>query len=147
MYGFIVNRDSNHNTKRFGDKLILTLYNEDITSKYQIFGREIFLETNRKFDEKLEKRFSISPATMTKKKKKNIYSNITKVIDRVNEPESFAIKVIRKGEHKYTSTELARNVAGAVFDKWPKIKVNLEKPQLKIIIQIINNRSLIYIRD
>jgi len=147
MYGFIVNRDSNHNTKRFGDKLILTLYNEDITSKYQILGREIFLETNRKFDEKLEKRFPISPATMTNSEQKNIYSNITKVIDRVNEPESFAIKVIRKGEHKYTSTELARNVAGAVFDKWPKNKVNLEKPQLKIVIQIINNRSLIYIRD
>ena len=147
MYGFIVNRDSNHNTKRFGDKLILTLYNEDITSKYQIFGREIFLETNRKFDGKLEKRFSISPATMTNSEQKNIYSNITKVIDGVNEPESFAIKVIRKGEHKYTSTNLARNVAGAVFDKWPKNKVNLEKPQLKIVIQIINNRSLIYIRD
>jgi len=147
MYGFIVNTGSNHNPKRFGDELILTLYNENITSKYQIFGRKIFLETKEKFGRKTKKDFSISPATMTSSKKKEIHSNITKVIDRVNEPRNFAIKVIRKGEHKYTSTELAREVAGAVFDKWPKIKVNLKKPQLEVVIQIINNRSLIYIRD
>lgn len=112
-----------------------------------MFGRKIFLETTGKFDRKLKNRFSISPATMTSSEQKKIYSNITKVINQVNEPENFAIKVIRKGEHKYTSTDLARNVAGAVFDKWPKIKVNLEKPQLEVVIQIINNRSLIYIRD
>jgi len=147
MYGFIVNTDSNHNTKRFGDKLILNLYKENIISKYQMFGRKIFLETTGEFDRKLKNRFSISPATMTSSEQKKIYSNITKVINQVNEPENFAIKVIRKGEHKYTSTDLARNVAGAVFDKWPKIKVNLEKPQLEVVIQIINNRSLIYIRD
>ncbi len=147
MYGFIVNTDSNHNTKRFGDKLILNLYKENIISKYQMFGRKIFLETTGEFDRKLKNRFSISPATMTSSEQKKIYSNITKVINQVNEPENFAIKVIRKGEHKYTSTNLARNVAGAVFDKWPKIKVNLEKPQLEVVIQIINNRSLIYIRD
>ena len=147
MYGFIVNTDSNHNTKRFGDKLILNLYKENIISKYQMFGRKIFLETTGKFDRKLKNSFSISPATMTSSEQKKIYSNITKVINQVNEPENFAIKVIRKGEHKYTSTDLARNVAGAVFDKWPKIKVNLEKPQLEVVIQIINNRSLIYIRD
>ena len=147
MYGFVVNTDSNHNTKRFGDKLILNLYKENIISKYQMFGRKIFLETTGEFDRKLKNRFSISPATMTSSEQKKIYSNITKVINQVNEPENFAIKVIRKGEHKYTSTNLARNVAGAVFDKWPKIKVNLEKPQLEVVIQIINNRSLIYIRD
>ena len=84
---------------------------------------------------------------MSNSDQKNIYDKISKVINRVNEPDNFAIKVIRKGEHKYTSTELARNVAGAVFDKWPNIKVNLEKPQLEVIIQIINNRSLIYARD
>ena len=84
---------------------------------------------------------------MSNSEQTNIYDKISKVINRVNEPDNFAIKVIRKGEHKYTSTELARNVAGAVFDKWPNIKVNLEKPQLEVIIQIINNRSLIYARD
>ncbi len=89
MYGFIVNTDSNHNTKRFGDKLILNLYKENIISKYQMFGRKIFLETTGEFDRKLKNRFSISPATMTSSEQKKIYSNITKVINQVNEPENF----------------------------------------------------------
>jgi len=69
------------------------------------------------------------------------------LINLVDKPESFAIKVDRKGEHKYTSTELAKEVAGAPFEKWPSIKVDLDTPELEINVQIINNRSIIYLRD
>ena len=47
----------------------------------------------------------------------------------------------------YTSTELAKEVAGAPFEKWPKIKVNLDNPDLEINVQIINNRSIIYLTE
>ena len=147
MYGFIVETDSNQSLKRLGDKLILSLYKEKIIAKYNIFGKKIFIETSESLTKENNLNGSFAPAIMSNSEQNEIYDKISKVINRVNEPDNFAIKVIRKGEHKYTSTELARNVAGAVFDKWPNIKVNLEKPQLEVIIQIINNRSLIYARD
>jgi adenylyl- and sulfurtransferase ThiI len=147
MYGFIVETDSNQSLKRLGDKLILSLYKDKIIAKYNIFGKKIFIETSESLTKINNLNGSFAPAIMSNSEQKEIYDKISKVINRVNEPDNFAIKVIRKGEHKYTSTELARNVAGAVFDKWPNIKVNLEKPQLEVIIQIINNRSLIYARD
>jgi adenylyl- and sulfurtransferase ThiI len=147
MYGFIVETDSNQSLKRLGDKLILSLYKEKIIAKYNIFGKKIFIETSESLTKENNLNGSFAPAIMSNSEQNEIYDKISKVINRVNEPDNFAIKVIRKGEHKYTSTELARNVAGAVFDKWPNIKVNLEKPQLEVIIQIINNRSLIYVRD
>lgn len=145
MYGFIVETDSNQSLTKLGDKIILSLYKDKIIAKYNLFGRKIFLETNEPFIK--EKKITSSPAIMSSSEQNEIYGKISQVIDRISEPETFAIKVIRKGEHKYTSTSLARNVAGAVFDKWPNIKVNLEKPQLELVIQIINNRSLIYVRD
>jgi len=147
MYGFIVETDSNQSLKRLGDKLILSLYKDKIIAKYNIFGKKIFIETSESLTKKKNLSSSFVPAIMSNSEQNKIYDKISTVISRVNEPDNFAIKVIRKGEHKYTSTELARNVAGAVFDKWPNIKVNLEKPQLEVIIQIINNRSLIYTRD
>ena len=147
MYGFIVETDSNQSLKRLGDKLILSLYKDKVIAKYNIFGKKIFIETSESLTKENNLNGSFAPAIMSNSEQNEIYDKISKVINRVNEPDNFAIKVIRKGEHKYTSTELARNVAGAVFDKWPNIKVNLEKPQLEVIIQIINNRSLIYARD
>ena len=60
--------------------------------------------------------------------------------------KNFAIKVDRKGSHEYDSTELARNVAGAVFDKWPNISVDLDSPELEICVQIINNKCIIYLK-
>ena len=58
--------------------------------------------------------------------------------------QTFAIKVERKGEHKFSSTELAKELAGSVFDLFPKIKVNLESPDLKVNVKILNNKCLIY---
>ena len=80
-------------------------------------------------------------------KKDNIFSSIKVLIKDTKEPENFAVKVARKGEHKYSSTELAKEVAGAAFEEWPNVKVNLDKPSLEINIQIINNRSIIYLRN
>ena len=84
---------------------------------------------------------------MSNEKEDEIFHNIKTIIKNVKEPTTFAVSVQRKGDQKYSSTELARNVAGAAFEIWPKIKVNLKKPQLKINIEIINNRSIIYLRN
>ena len=143
MYGFVVKTDSNQSLRKIGDKIIISLCEEKKNAKYNIFAKKIFLQT----EETLPKEGKYLPAVMATSEEKDIYSKIGLLIKRIKETNSFAIKVTRRGDHNYTSTSLARNVAGAVFDNWPNIKVDLKKPQLEVIIQIINNRSLIYIRD
>jgi len=146
MYGYIIETNSNQSIRKFGDNLILSLYKDKIIAKYNLFGKKLFIETSKLLAKENETDDSIFPAIMSNSEQNEIYGKIRQLINRVKKADDFAIKVIRKGEHKYTSTELARNVAGAVFDKWPNIKVNLENPQLEVIIQIINNRSIIYAR-
>ena len=68
------------------------------------------------------------------------------LIGKEQQTKRFAIRVSRKGTHNYSSTELARIVAGAVFDEWPDIKVDLNSPELEIFVQIINNMSVIYLK-
>ena len=143
MYGFVVKTDSNQSLRKIGDRIIISLYEEKKIAKYNTFAKKIFLETK----DSVLKEGKYLPAVMTTSEEKDIYSKINLLIKRIKETKSFAIKVTRRGDHKYTSTGLARNVAGAVFDNWPNIKVDLKKPQLEVVIQIINNRSLIYIRD
>ena len=146
MYGYIIETNSNQSIRKFGDNLILSLYKDKIIAKYNLFGKKLFIETSKLLVKENENDDSFLPAIMSNSEQNEIYGKIRQLINRVKKADDFAIKVIRKGEHKYTSTELARNVAGAVFDKWPNIKVNLENPQLEVIIQIINNRSIIYAR-
>ena len=146
MYGYIIETNSNQSIRKFGDNLILSLYKDKIIAKYNLFGKKLFIETSKLLAKKNETDDSFLPAIMSNSEQNEIYGKIRQLINRVKKADNFAIKVIRKGEHKYTSTELARNMAGAVFDKWPNIKVNLENPQLEVIIQIINNRSIIYAR-
>ena len=62
------------------------------------------------------------------------------------EVNTFAIQVKRKGEHPYNSTSLARDVAGSVFEEWKRISVDLDNPELEIIVQIVNNISIIYLK-
>ena len=77
-------------------------------------------------------------------KEEDIYNQIKNIINQIPKPDTFAIKVDRKGDHKNNSTEIARNLAGAVFEKWEDVTVKLKKPSLMICVQIINNRSVVY---
>ena len=86
------------------------------------------------------------PCTFTSSKENEIYESIKMLIQHAILPKNFAIRVDRKGNHDYDSTELARNVAGAVFDKWPDINVDLNSPELEICVQIINNKCIIYLK-
>ena len=70
--------------------------------------------------------------------------HVKNVIPLKLEIETFAIKVERKGEHRFTSTELARELAGSVFELFPKVKVDLKNPNLKVHIKVLNNKCLIY---
>ena len=147
MQGFAIRNSSKKNLIPFGDKIILDLLEKGIIAKYSTFGKNIFLESSHKINKSIISKYDMYSAIMCTEKEKNIFQNIKKLIENVDEPTNFAVIVQRKGDQKYSSTELARNVAGAAFEIWPEIKVNLEKPQLKINIEIINNRSIIYLRN
>jgi len=147
MKGFVIKGSSRKNLKQIGDKIILDLIKKSLEARYRVLGNYIFLETKGSIDREDIIKEEIYSGKISTSKKENIFNVIKELISILDEPESFAIKVNRKGEHKYTSTELAKEVAGAPFEKWPKIKVNLDNPDLEINVQIINNRSIIYLRD
>ncbi len=147
MEGFVIKNPSRNNLKQIGDKIILNLIKKDVKAKYIIIGNYIFLETNEDIIYNNIIKQEIHKGKITTSKKEDIFEEIKELISIIEKPESFAIKVDRKGEHKYTSTELAKEVAGAPFEKWPNIKVDLDNPDLEINVQIINNRSIIYLRD
>ena len=146
MQGFVISNSSSKNLKQKANKIILDLFEMGIKTKYKIFGKYIYLESKDKTPLK-HRDETIYYAKLSTDKKDDIFSSIKELIKEINEPENFAVRVIRKGEHKYSSTELAKEVAGAAFEEWPNVKVNLDKPSLEINIQIINNRSIIYLRN
>ena len=146
MNGFAIEIQSKKNLKQIGDKILLKLIKNEVKSKYQTFGKYIFLESSEKLKENILK-YRLYKSELSTEKKKDIFKTIKKLINDIEEPANFAVKVSRKGEHRFTSTDLARDLAAAAFERWPKIKVNLNEPSLEINVQIINNRSMIYLRN
>ena len=141
----IVNH-GNQSLKGLGDKIIISLSSQKIFAKYSVFGRIIALESEQELSDGLLSNTPLYPCIFTSSKKNEIYESIKILIKHAIPTQNFAIRVDRKGNHDYDSTELASNVAGAVFDKWPNISVDLDSPELEICVQIINNKCIIYLK-
>ena len=64
----------------------------------------------------------------------------------LNEGDTFAIRVIRKGNHNYTSIEAAKKIGGKVLKSFSNkgIKVDLKSPKKVIYIEIRDNKSYIF---
>ena len=141
----IVNH-GNQSLKGLGDKIIISLSSQKIFAKYSVFGRIIALESEQELSDGLLSNTPLYPCIFTSSKKNEIYESIKILVEHAIPTQNFAIRVDRKGNHDYDSTELASNVAGAVFDKWPNISVDLDSPELEICVQIINNKCIIYLK-
>jgi adenylyl- and sulfurtransferase ThiI len=146
MNCYAIVNNGKQSLKRLGDKIIISLSKQKIFSKYRVFGRIIALESEQKLSDLILNNKHLYPCIFTGSKEKDIYESIKRLIQHAIPTKNFAIRVDRKGEHNYTSTELARNVAGAVFDKWTNITVDLDSPELEICVQIINNKCIIYLK-
>tara|TARA_B100000586_G_C20077311_1_gene413679 strand:+ start:129 stop:575 length:447 start_codon:yes stop_codon:yes gene_type:complete len=146
MYCYAVLIERNRNQKKIGDKIILYLSELKIFAKYRIFGKIVVLESKTDLAKTIQDDIVMYRSAFSSSKKVDIYEKIKFLIDREHQTKRFAIRVDRKGTHDYSSTDLARNVAGAVFDKWPNIQVDLDCPELEIFVQIINNMSVIYLK-
>ena len=115
-------------------------------SKYQIYGNLIFLECQKTITSLIIEEIKLSEALKCSSDKEDIYDTIKSLIKDKKMVNSFAIKVNRKGNHKYNSMGVAKDLAGAVFEKWRRISVNLNNPELEIFVQIINNVCIVYLK-
>ena len=146
MNCYAIVNNGNQSLKRLGDKIIISLSKQKIFAKYRVFGRIIVLESEQELSDVILNSKHLYPCIFTSSKENEIYESIKMLIQHAILPKNFAIRVDRKGNHDYDSTELARSVAGAVFDKWPDVSVDLDSPELKICVQIINNKCIIYLK-
>jgi len=132
--------------KQIGNRIILLLAENNNISKYRIFGNLIFLECTNLISEGTIDGKKVFDSIISSSSQDKIYESIRKLIKGKKEVNTFAIQVKRKGEHPYNSTSLARDVAGSVFEEWKRISVDLDNPELEIIVQIVNNISIIYLK-
>ena len=146
MNCYAIVNNGNQSLKGIGDKIIISLSKQKIFSKYRVFGRIIILESEQELSNLILNRKHLYSCIFTGSKENDIYESIKRLIQHAIPPKNFAIRVDRKGEHNYASTELASNVAGADFDKWTNLSVDLDSPELEICVQIINNKCIIYLK-
>ena len=146
MNYYAILNNGNQGLKGLGDRIIISLSKQKIFAKYRVFGRIIALDCEQELNDGILNSKQLYPCISTSSKEKEIYENIKLLINNTIPTKNFAIRVDRKGNHDYDSTELASNVAGAVFDKWPDISVDLNSPELEICVQIINNKCIIYLK-
>jgi len=133
------------NLKSIGKKIILEQLQEfDNLVKYQIFGKYLYLTSMHTISKISVIKYKLYNSIACDPIKEIIYEKIKSIIPENNRSNTFAVSVERKGEHRFTSTELAREMAGSVFDLYPNIKVNLDNPELKINIKIYNNKCFLY---
>ena len=145
MNCYAIVNNGNQSLKGIGDKIIISLSKRKIFAKYRVFGRIIALESEQELSNVILGKH-LYPYIFTSSKENEIYESIKMLVEYAIPTKNFAIRVDRKGNHDYDSTELARNVAGAVFDKWPNISVDLDSPELEMCVQIINNKCIIYLK-
>ena len=128
--------------KRIGRKIIIEQIEKyDNLAKYLLINQYLYITSIKKIN---KDEYNLSDAELCEAKNELMYNKIRNILPKENENKTFAIKVDRKGEHKFTSTELARELAGAVFDLYPNIKVDLDKPNLIVHVKVLNNKCLLY---
>ena len=145
MNNYVLVHKSRKNLKKIGRKIVLELYNnENILSKYQIFNKYLYITSVEAAPEEVKLKYKLIKAKLRETKIEAIYDNVKNLISSEDYIQTFAIKVERKGEHKFTSTELARELAGSVFELFPDVSVDLTNAKFKVYVKVLNNKSLIY---
>ena len=145
MNNYVLVHKSRKNLKKIGRKIVLELFNnENILSKYQILNKYLYITSVEAAPEEVKLKYKLIKAKLCETKIGSIYDNVKNLISSEDYIQTFAIKVERKGEHKFTSTELARELAGSVFELFPDVSVDLTNAKFKVYVKVLNNKSLIY---
>ena len=142
MNNYVSINTPKRNLNSIGRKIVLEQMQKfDNLAKYQIIDKYLYLTSTMSISKNENK---LNDAELCDTNRELIYKKIKNVLPKEKENKTFAINVERKGEHKFTSTELAGELAGSVFDILPDIKVDLDKPHLIVHIKVLNNKCLIY---
>jgi thiamine biosynthesis protein ThiI len=58
----------------------------------------------------------------------------------------FAVRARRTGQHPFTSQELARDLGGDIFDRFPdrELKVDLDHPEVELHVEVRGPRTYLY---
>jgi tRNA uracil 4-sulfurtransferase len=58
----------------------------------------------------------------------------------------FAVRARRTGQHSFTSQELARDLGGDIFDRFPEreLHVDLEHPEVELFVEVRGPRTYLY---
>ena len=145
MINYISTNIPKNRLKKIGQKIVLEqIKNHNNLSKYQIFNKYLYLTSVDFISKEIINEYGLTKAKLCPSKVESIYENIKDVLSVAEKAKTFAIKVERKGDHKFTSTELARELAGSVFDLFPKIQVDLKNPELIVHVKVLNNKSILY---
>ncbi len=57
---------------------------------------------------------------------------------------TFAVRARRVGTHPFTSTDLAKEVGGAILEAHPGVKVDLGIPQVEVHVEVRENRGFVF---
>jgi len=131
--------------RRWVKKLVENIKRIVGEGNFRIERGRIWLITDYRVDEKLKKVFGIvsfSPC---------IHCNLNELDDcvlnfckdRLNF-KTFAVRVKRVGEHDFTSKDMEKRLGSLILQKFPHLKVNLEKPDKTIYVEIRGNDCYIF---
>ncbi|HLE54198.1 MAG TPA: THUMP domain-containing protein [Thermoplasmata archaeon] len=57
---------------------------------------------------------------------------------------TFAVRARRVGTHPFTSTDLAREIGGAILGDHPGVRVDLTHPEVEIHVEVRENRGFVF---
>ncbi|MBC7108950.1 MAG: class I SAM-dependent RNA methyltransferase [Methanomassiliicoccales archaeon] len=121
-------------------------YYFDEKRKKREFEIASFLNENSKLLHRVILHISSTRLNSSEKEKalQEIYDFVlnTPIENYVKVSESFAVRSFRKGEHEFTSVDIAKTVGSAIYEKLSKIgtpKVNLDHPSVIFRAEVIND--------
>ncbi|KUJ99349.1 MAG: putative N6-adenine-specific DNA methylase [Thermococcales archaeon 44_46] len=121
-------------------------YYFDEKGKKREFEIASFLNENSRLLHRVILRISSTRLTSLEKEKalQEIYDFVlnTPIEKYVKVSESFAVRSFRKGEHEFTSVDVAKTVGSAIYDKLSQFgmpRVNLDHPSVIFRAEVIND--------
>jgi thiamine biosynthesis protein ThiI len=90
---------------------------------------------------------SVSPATDVPTDKTAIAETLLVMAEPLlPHGQRFAVRARRTGQHPFTSQELAAELGGVIFDRWPDrdLHVDLDDPQTELHVEVRGPRTYLY---
>jgi len=144
---------SKETRKRFENTLVSNINNafiqKNILNKiYKDWGRiYIFTDQINQSINLLKKIFGITSISPVIQTTSNLYSISEKAINvskkNLDENKSFALRVTRTGEHKYTSQDVAIKIGKEIVNV-TKARVDLTNPDFELFIEIRNEKAFLF---